>query len=77
MIIEFGDVADSQLAGAPHNRSKVGERILCCFRRVLRHFIVQASVNLGDSFTQHIADDVGVNVQGGGRRRMPAWQREP
>ena len=65
VVVDLGDTASSRLSCAPHDRLEVGERICC--RRVLRHFIAQATVDLGGSFAEHVAGDVGVNVQGGGR----------
>ena len=68
MVVDLGDAPSAWFSGAPHDRLEVGKRI--CLRRVLRYRIAQATVDLGGSFTQHIAGDVGVDVQGGGRRHM-------
>ena len=68
MVIEFCDAAGSRLAGAPHDRLEVSERI--CFRRVLRHLIAQAPIDFGGGFAEHIASDVRINVQRCSRRHM-------
>ena len=70
VVIEFIDAASAGLSDAPHDRLKVGKGILRCLRSVLRHFIAQAAVDLGGSFTEHVAGDVGVDVQCGCRRHM-------
>ena len=68
MVIDLGDAASSRFAGALHHRLEVSERI--CLGRVLRHLIAQPPVDLSGSFTQHIAGDVGVDVQCSRRRYM-------
>ena len=69
VVVDLSNAAGPRLSGAPHDRLEVSERI--CLSRVLRHLIAQASVDLGGSFTQHVAGVVGVYVQGGSRRYMP------
>ena len=68
VVVNLSNAAGSRLSGAPHDRLEVSERIF--LSRVLCHFIAQATVDFGGSFTQHIAGDVGVDVQGGGRRHV-------
>ena len=68
VVVDLGDAAGSGLSGAPHDRLEVSERI--CLRRVLRYLIAQSPVDLGGGLAKHVAGDVGVNVQGGGRRHM-------
>ena len=52
---------------APHDRFEVGEGVLRCLRSVLRHLIAQASVDLGGGFAEHVAGDMGVDIQRGCR----------
>ena len=68
VVVEFCDAAGSRLAGAPHDRLEVSERI--CLRRVLRHLIAQAPIDFGGGFAEHIASDVRINVQRCSRRHM-------
>ena len=67
VVVELVDAAGTGFSGAPHNRLEVGQGILRCLRSVLRHRIAQASVDFGGGFTEHIAGDVGVDVQRGRR----------
>lgn len=70
VVIEFVDAAGSRLSNAPRDRLEVDQGILRCLRSVLCHFIAQASVDLGGGFAEHVAGDVGVDVQCGRRRHM-------
>ena len=67
VVIDLGDAAGSRLAGTPHDRLEICERVLCCFRRGFRHFIAQAPVDFCGGFTQHVTGDVGVDIQRGRR----------
>lgn len=70
VVVDLGDAASSRLAGAPHNRLEVGERILRRLRRVFRHLIAQATVDFCSGFVEHIAGDVGVDIQCCSRRHV-------
>ena len=74
VVAEFCDAAGSRLAGAPHDRLEVSERI--CLGRVLRHLIAQPPVDLGSSFTQHVAGNVGIDIQRCRSRHMAQHGRE-
>lgn len=76
VVVELGNAASSQLAGAPHDQPEVGERVLLCLSRVLRHLIAQAPVDHNCSFTQHVAGDVSVDVQRDRRRHMAQYGRK-
>ena len=67
VVVEFRDAAGARLTGAPHNRLEVGEGILRRLRGVLRHLVAQAPVDFGGGIAEHVAGDVGVDVQGGSR----------
>ena len=70
MVVELGDAAGPGLSCAPGHRLKVGEGILRRLWSILRHLVAQATVDLGGGFTEHVAGDVGINVQRGRRRHM-------
>ena len=70
MVVEFRDAPGSRLSGAPGHRLEVNEGILLLLWSILRHLVAQATVDLGGGFTEHIAGDVGINVQRGRRRHM-------
>lgn len=68
VVIELVDASSAGLSDAPHDRLEVGQGILRCLRSVLRYFVAQAPVDLGGGFAEHVAGDVGVDVQRGCRR---------
>ena len=70
VVVEFRDAAGARLTGTPHDRLEVGEGILCRLRAILRHLVAQAPVDLGGGFAEHVAGDVGVDVQRCRRRHM-------
>ena len=76
MVVEFRDAPGSRLSGAPGHRLKVGEGILRRLWSILRHLVAQATVDLGGCFTEHVAGNVGINVQRGRRRHMAQHGRE-
>ena len=70
MVIDLGDAPGAGLPGLSQHRLEVCGRVLLCLRGFLLYLIAQSTVDLGRRRALHIPGDMGVDVQGGGRRHM-------
>ena len=69
MVIELVDAPGAWLPGAP--RRRLEGFLPGRFRVVFLHLVAEAAVDFGRGLTLHLAGDVGVDVQGRGRRHVP------
>ena len=70
MVIDLGDAPGAGLPGLSQHRLEVFGYALFRLSGFLPHLVAQPPVDLGRRLGLHIPGDVGVDVQGGGRRHM-------
>ena len=70
LVIDLGDAPGAGLSGLSQHRLEVRGRILLCLCRSLPHLVARPPVDLRRGLGLHVPGDVGVDIQGGGRRHM-------
>ena len=70
VVIDLGDTPGAGLSLSSQYWLEVRGWVLRCLLRALQHLVAQPPVDLGRGLGLHIPGDVGVDVQGGGRRHM-------
>lgn len=69
MVVKLVDASGAGFAGAP--RRRLEGFLPGRFRIVFLHLVAEAAVDFGRGLALHLAGDVGVDVQGRGRRHVP------
>ena len=70
VVIDLSDAPGARLSGLSQHRLEVFDRTLIFLSGFLPHLVAQPPVDLGSRLALHIPSDVGVDVQGGGRRHV-------
>ena len=70
MVIDLGDAPGARLSLSSLHRLEVRSQVLLCLNGFLLYLVAQPTVDLGRRLGLHIPGDVGVDVQGSGRRHM-------
>ena len=73
VVIDLGDAPGAGLPGLSQHRLEVFGYALFRLSGFLPHLVAQPTVDLGRRLGLHIPGDMGVDVQGGGRRHMCCW----
>ena len=70
VVIDLRDAPGAGLPGLSQHWLEARSQVLFCLNGFLLYLVAQPPVDLGRRLALHIPGDVGVDVQGGGRRYM-------
>ena len=70
VVIDLGNTPGARLSLSSQHWLEVRGRVLLCLLRALQHLVAQSPVYFGRRLALHIPGDMGIDVQGGGRRHM-------
>ena len=70
VVIDLRDAPGAGLPGLSQHRLEVCGRVLLCLNGFCPYLVAQPPIYFGRRLALHVPGDMGVDVQGGGRRHM-------